>query len=93
VLLIEHNVDMVLRTCDRIVALDFGAVIGHGTPAEIRKNPAVVAAYLGSGHDEHAAGDQANADQPTAEQPNAHQPNAEQQSVSPLAANTAERPE
>ena len=38
---------MVLRTCDQIVALNFGEMIGSGTPAEIRKNPAVVAAYLG----------------------------------------------
>jgi sulfate-transporting ATPase len=50
VLLIEHNVDMVLRTCDHIVALDFGAVIGRGTPVEIRRNPVVVAAYLGAAH-------------------------------------------
>ena len=48
VLLIEHNVDMVLRTCDQIVALDFGQVIGSGTPAEVRKNPQVVDAYLGT---------------------------------------------
>jgi ABC-type branched-subunit amino acid transport system ATPase component/branched-subunit amino acid ABC-type transport system permease component len=48
VLLIEHNVDMVLRTCDRVIALDFGAVIGDGTPAEIRRNPAVIDAYLGT---------------------------------------------
>jgi ABC-type branched-subunit amino acid transport system ATPase component/branched-subunit amino acid ABC-type transport system permease component len=48
VLLIEHNVDMVLRTCDQIVALNFGEMIGRGTPGEIRKNPAVVAAYLGA---------------------------------------------
>jgi len=48
ILLIEHNVDMVLRTCDRIYALDFGVVIGEGTPAAVRTNPAVVEAYLGT---------------------------------------------
>jgi ABC-type branched-subunit amino acid transport system ATPase component/branched-subunit amino acid ABC-type transport system permease component len=48
VLLIEHNVDMVLRTCDRVYALNFGVVIGHGTPNEIRTNPAVIDAYLGT---------------------------------------------
>ncbi len=48
VLLIEHNVDMVLRTCDRIYALDFGQVIGHGTPGEIRSNQAVIESYLGT---------------------------------------------
>lgn len=48
VLLIEHNVDMVLRTCDHIVALDFGQVIGTGTPSEVRENPQVVDAYLGT---------------------------------------------
>jgi ABC-type branched-subunit amino acid transport system ATPase component/branched-subunit amino acid ABC-type transport system permease component len=48
ILLIEHNVDMVLRTCDRIVALDFGQVIGKGSPAEIREDPNVVDAYLGT---------------------------------------------
>jgi sulfate-transporting ATPase len=48
VLLIEHNVDMVLRTCDQVIALNFGVVIGQGTPAAIRTNPAVVDAYLGT---------------------------------------------
>jgi sulfate-transporting ATPase len=48
ILLIEHNVDMVLRTCDRIYALDFGLTIGEGTPEVIRTNPAVVEAYLGT---------------------------------------------
>jgi sulfate-transporting ATPase len=56
VLLVEHNVDMVLRTCDRVVALEFGLTIGTGTPDEIRHNAAVVEAYLGTSHfrDEHA---------------------------------------
>jgi ABC-type branched-subunit amino acid transport system ATPase component len=48
VLLVEHNVDMVLRTCDRVVALEFGQTIGSGTPDEIRTNPRVVDAYLGT---------------------------------------------
>lgn len=48
ILLIEHNVGMVLRTCDRIVVLDFGEVLATGTPEEIASNPDVVEAYLGS---------------------------------------------
>ena len=50
VLLVEHNVDMVLRTCDRVYALDFGALLASGTPAEIRSDPAVVESYLGTSH-------------------------------------------
>jgi sulfate-transporting ATPase len=48
VFLVEHNIDMVLRTCDRIYALDFGVLIGEGTAAEIRSNPKVIEAYLGT---------------------------------------------
>lgn len=47
ILLIEHNVGMVMKTCDRIVVLNFGQVIATGTPDEVIANPAVVEAYLG----------------------------------------------
>jgi ABC-type branched-subunit amino acid transport system ATPase component len=47
VLLIEHDVDMVLATCDWVVVLDFGKVIASGPPAAIRDDAAVADAYLG----------------------------------------------
>jgi branched-chain amino acid transport system permease protein len=48
ILFIEHNVGMVLGTCDRIVVLNFGEVLATGTPDEIASNQAVIDAYLGS---------------------------------------------
>jgi branched-chain amino acid transport system ATP-binding protein len=47
VLLIDHNMALIMDVCDRIVVLDQGLVLAEGTPAEIRANIDVAAAYLG----------------------------------------------
>ena len=52
IILIEHNMQITMKICDRIAVLDRGVKIAEGTPAEIQENAAVVAAYLGS--DAHA---------------------------------------
>jgi ABC-type branched-subunit amino acid transport system ATPase component len=55
VLLIEHDVDMVLTTCDWVVVLDFGTVIAAGPPDLIRRDPRVAQAYLGDRYAEAIA--------------------------------------
>jgi branched-chain amino acid transport system ATP-binding protein len=47
VLLIEHDMRVVMTVCHRVVVLDHGEKIGEGSPAEIRREPAVIKAYLG----------------------------------------------
>jgi len=54
VLIIEHDVELVLGVSDKVLALDFGKVIAFGTPSEVRANPAVISAYLGTDEEDAA---------------------------------------
>jgi branched-chain amino acid transport system ATP-binding protein len=49
VLLIEHHMDVVMSVCSRLYVLNFGEVIASGAAEKVRRDPAVMAAYLGTG--------------------------------------------
>ncbi|MBA3604375.1 MAG: ABC transporter ATP-binding protein [Actinomycetota bacterium] len=51
IVMIEHHVPLVVRVCDYVYCLDFGEVLTHGLPNDVRNHPQVVAAYLGEDPD------------------------------------------
>lgn len=50
VLLIEHHMDVITGICDRMLALNYGEMIGTGIPREVIRDPRVIEAYIGQGH-------------------------------------------
>ena len=49
ILLVEHHMDVVMSVCSRLYVLNFGEVIASGSSESVRRDPAVIAAYLGTG--------------------------------------------
>jgi branched-chain amino acid transport system permease protein len=50
ILLVEHDMDLVMDVCDRLVVMEFGTLLMEGTPREVQRSPEVRAAYLGTEH-------------------------------------------
>ena len=65
VLLVEHDMNFVMSVCDDLVVLDFGRKISEGAPDTVRRDPAVIAAYLGEEEKDLAAAGQQTSPSPS----------------------------
>ena len=66
ILVVEHDMNFVMGVCDQVIVLDFGKLISAGSPEDVRTDPAVIAAYLGTETDEQLEADSLD---PTAASP------------------------
>lgn len=55
ILIVDHDMRLIMRLCNRLYVLNYGQTIGEGSPEQVRHNPAVIKAYLGSAYGERHA--------------------------------------